>query len=377
MSISRIIKPNRYLRKVLTLKEIAKRELLTIGAKQKVFFPYHTSFIHPAFDELKNKPPVYYTNRHNARLFHYIQGARPKDLEENHIIEVIDHALSLLAPYNGYELTCQEYAEQVPVAKKLYDSSNLKKILFISEGQRALFRRYFPYEELFKKTKVIPLPWSDNTNKAKKQFNKDRTFFLIASHYQAKGVAIVLDAWERYVANNPNAIFTLVSHDISKDIEQQLHSSIILIKQTPLSKKLKEQLYAQSDVVIATTLTDGVIAIEATSYGKPVIVFRTQHSEDFINRENGIGVDVPINIYDEGYGLDWKTNDEYLDRLGLYYRDGRFKTVVEKLVEAFRFFDDPRKLSRFTKNAIEKYHEYQRVELRNKILREMYDECYE
>ena len=130
-------------------------------------------------------------------------------------------------------------------------------------------------------------------------------------------------------------------------------------------------------MAITTTLTDGVTPIEATSYGKPVIVFRAQHSEDFINRGNGILVDVPINIYDEGYGIEWKTNDEYLTHLELYYEEGRFQTTIEKLVDAFRFFDDPRNMSKFTQNAIKKYHEYYRVELRNKVLRELYCECYE
>lgn len=115
----------------------------------------------------------------------------------------------------------------------------------------------------------------------------------------------------------------------------------------------------------------------ATSYGKPVIVFRAQHSDDFINRENGILVDVPINIYDEGYDIDWKTNDEYLTHLELYYDEGRFQTTIEKLVDTFRFFDGPQNLSRFTQKAIEKYHECYRVELRNNNLKEIYDECYE
>ena len=170
MSISQIIKPNIFLKITSIVKELAQRELLTIGVKQKVFFPYRVSLIHPAFNESKNNPPIHYTNKHNARLFHYIQGANSTCLEENHIIEVIDHALSLLAPYNGYALTCQEYVEQVPIAKKLYDSPKLTKILFTSEGQRKVFRRYFPDDELFKKTKVLPLAWHDNTDKAKKQF---------------------------------------------------------------------------------------------------------------------------------------------------------------------------------------------------------------
>ena len=57
--------------------------------------------------------------------------------------------------------------------------------------------------------------------------------------------------------------------------------------------------------------------------------------------------------------------------------EGRFQTTIEKLVDAFRFFEYPQNLSRFTQNAIKKYHEYYKVELRNKKLKEIYGECYE
>ena len=140
---------------------------------------------------------------------------------------------------------------------------------------------------------------------------------------------------------------------------------------------LKEQLYTTSDVAIATAFTDTGMYIEATSYGKPVIVFRMQQSDDFINGEYGILVDVPINIFDEGYGIDWKTNEEYFKRLELYYQEGRFQATVEKLVDAFQCFEDPQIMREYTQNAVKKYHECYSIELRNKNLKEIYDECYE
>lgn len=376
MSISQIIKPNKILFKLKLYEEYLNREIFSNFEEMKIYFPYRAEYFHPAFDELMRHPPINYVNRHNAELFHYIQGANPNGLIKNHIVEVIDHALSILAPYNGLRLTCSDYVNQIPVAKELYESPKIKKIIFISEGQREIFAGYFPDSELMDKTTVIPLAWHDNTKKSKHRFTDERKFLFIASNYTAKGVQIVLDAWEIYIQNNPKAKLTLVSHDIPKETEAELDNSISLIKKAPLPKYLKEKLYAECDVSVATTLTDGVTPIEATSYGKPVIIFRTQHSKDFIDENNGILVDVPVNIYDDEYGIKWKTNDEYLDSVVTFYNNGRFKSTIKNLVDAFAFYDDETNLKSFTNNSISKYRKSYRIEIRHQSLKELYRECY-
>ena len=377
MSIVQLSNNNRIIKKISNGLEYFKRELISINASYKIYFPYHSALRHPVFSELVKHPPLNYTNRKNARLYHQIQGVSKADLGNKNIVEVIDHALSILAPYYGHSLSCNEYSENVNLARTIYESPNIKKVLFISEGQKRLFENYFPIEGLVQKSRVIPVPWKDNIKFKSNNFGGKRRYLLIASDYITKGVPLVLEAWKKFATSNPGSELSLVSHDLPQEKENQLHESVTLYREAPLTRKNKERLYAQSDVVIATTLTDGVTAIEATSFGKPVIVFRNQHSNDFVNRENGVVIDVPINIYDEGYGKIWKTNEEYSELIKQQYIKGGFDEVVERLIHAFTIFRESKTIVQYTQNAVEKYYEFHTIDSRNRALMEVYEEVYE
>jgi glycosyltransferase involved in cell wall biosynthesis len=376
VSISQIIKKGRLSHKFDILKEKLEREFRFSKEQKKVFFPYKAGLLHPVFDELKQTPPlISYVNKNRADLFHYIQGSHPKDFEKDHIIEIIDHALSILAPYNGRACTCEEYVSQIELARQLYLNNNLKKIIFTSNGQLAVFKKYFQDTKILQKAKVIYLPWKDNTHLSRENRSHTRQYLFIASNYQTKGVKIILDSWEKYCDSNITALLTLVSHDLPEDLKKNLPHTVTLVEKAPLSQKLKDRLYSGCDVVISTTLTDGIGAIEAIAYGKPVIIFCTQHSKDFTNFDNGVEVDVPINIYDEGYGILWKTSEAYLKVLDKYYNEGKFEDVTDRLVDVFKSFEEASVLEKMRQNAIKKYYTHHRIELRNKKLMEIYNEC--
>ena len=377
MSISQNIKTNRYIRRLKKVGEYIYRWGQMFNP-YKVYFPYKTDLIHPVFDELKNKPPIKYSNKKDAKLLHLVMGGSKKDLEQKHIVEIIDHAFSIIASYEVFPREPVEYYNRQEKIKELYLSDKLKKIIFISNGQRELFKHYFPQKEILEKSVVIPIPWQDNIAIGKKQKTESINFLFIASNYKTKGVNIVLKAWEKFKSiDTNNSILTLVSHDIPIKVENELHESIKLVKQVPLSIELKNKLYKDSDVVLALTLTDGITAIEATSYGKPIITYRTQHSKNFIDNNNGVEINVPINVYDiDKYGIIWKTKKEFNDIVNEYISNGAFDDTIDKLVATFSQYSQNRKLlEKQTKNAVEKYYKDYTIENRNKKLLEIYDEC--
>lgn len=324
---------------------------MSIGGGQmsspyKVYFPYKTDFIHPAFDELKNNPPIKYSNKKDAKLLHLVMGGSKKDLEQSHVVEIIDHAFSIIASYEVFEREPVEYYNRQDKIKELYLSDKLKKIIFISNGQRELTRYYFPQEEILEKSVVIPIPWRDNTEIGKKQRTKLINFLFIASNYETKGVAILLQAWKKFkTSDTTDATLTLVSHDMPKEAEKSLYKSIELVKQAPLPIDYKNNLYKNADVVLALTLTDGITAIEATSYGKPIITYKTQHSKDFIDNDNGIEIDVPINVYDiDKYGIVWKTKKDFDEVVKEHIANGAFDETVDELVKSFSKYSQDRTL---------------------------------
>jgi glycosyltransferase involved in cell wall biosynthesis len=214
-----------------------------------------------------------------------------------------------------------------------------------------------------------------NLNK-KNNSSKGLNFIFISSNYIAKGVDIVLKAWQEFCVYDKYSTLTLISHDIPKFAASQLER-VEIIKKIPLNNKLKNLLYSKADVAIATTLTDGITPVEAMSYGLPVIVFRSQHSKDFVRNNNGIEIDVPINVYDKGYGVEWKTNESYIDKIIQYNKIGLFNNTINNLINAFKLYSDNRKLlALHKKNAINLFNQEHTIEKRNKKLLEIYDEVY-
>lgn len=377
MSISQNIKTNRYIKKLKKIGEYIYRGV-QMSNTYKVYFPYKTDFIHPAFDELKSRTPIKYANKKDAKLLHLVMGGSINDLEQKHIVEIIDHTFSIIASYEVFPREPVEYYNRREKIKELYLSDKLKKIIFISNGQRELLRHYFPQKEILEKSVVIPIPWKDNINIGKKKKAESINFLCIASNYKAKGVEIVLKAWEKFKSKDSiNSTFTLVSHDIPKEVEENLQKDINLVKQAPLSSELKNELYKNAEIVLALTLTDGITAIEATSYGKPIITYRTQHSKDFIDNDNGVEIEVPINVYDvDKYGIVWKTKKEFDDIVKEHISNGAFDSTIDELVTTFSKYSEDREfLEKQTQNAVEKYYKDYTIGNRNKKLVGIYDEC--
>ena len=376
MSITQNIHTNKFVRKIKKATEMICR----IGSGSRVYFPYKNDLIHPAFDELKKYPPLKYVNKYDANLLHLVMGGSPEDLQKDHIIEIIDHAFSVIAIYEQFPREPIEYYKRQEKIREIYLSKKLKKLIFISKGQLNLFKYYFDDNEILNKAIVIPIPWRNNIELGRNETSKNKINFLfIASNYYMKGVEIVLNAWNKFIKLDnfkKYATLTLVSHDIPHNIEQNLDRSVKLIKQIPLNIKLKNNLYKHSDVVLALTLTDGLTAIEATSYCKPIVVFRTQHSKDFIDNDNGYEIDVPINVYDvDKYGIVWKTKKDFDLIVKRYLKDGLFNKTIEDLVNIFIKYTEDRELLKIQmQNAEEKYYRDYRVEDRNRKLLEIYNE---
>ena len=366
------------IRKDITIKftliiEFTKRLFISFFRKKKIYFTYSSYLFHPIFSEIKKYPPINYCNKFNAKIFHYIQGCLPSEIKNFVIIEVIDHPLSLLAPYLNKELNCSDYIQNIDLATEIYLNDSIKKIILVSNGQFNNFKKYFPDYKILEKATVLPLTWKDNINNGKKDINDSHTYLFIASDFYSKGVFLVIDAWNFFKKNNSKDKLILVCHNIPNEIKIYLDNSIDLIETIPLAIKKKNELYSSADIVIALSLTDGISPIEATSYGKPIIVCRGQHSTDFVNNNNGILVDVPVNIYDDAYGFLWKTELEYIDVIKKMYQKNEFASSIRDLVDALIHFSNKDNIIIARNMAIEKYYNTYQIKNRNQKLLDLYN----
>lgn len=342
MSISQTLKNNKIKNNINKCLDAFERVIFSDN-NLKVFFPYKSELIHPVFDEIKRNPPLSYSNRSAAQLRHLIAGPSKHDLGQNQIIEIIDHALSVSSVSEKFEDEPIEYIKRIDKCRDIYGSTWVKKIIMHTSGQKEIFNKYFTESEIREKIIVLPLPWKNNIEIGEKLKSSSIEFSYIASNFITKGALIVINAWNKFnEIYKGDAKLTIVCHDIPNQYIQNKINNLEIIKKIPLSINDKNSIFKKTDVSIVLTLTDGISAIEATSYGKPIIVNNTQHGNDFVNNGNGIMLQTPLNIYDyEKYGTLWKQNCEFELEIMHYHRHKLFENVENELAnKMWRYAND-------------------------------------
>lgn len=308
--------------------QIIRRSL--INTNQKIYFPYFDLInSHPSFLIFYKIPPLNYSTFNKAKNFHYINSIPESHLNKNFIIEPNDHPLSVSKRSEPYEVI-----NFIGAAASIYQSELCKKIIVTGERQVALFQRYLP--NLEQKISIIRgISVAKEIDLLKKYTNLGNlTFLCMASDYRKKAVDIVIAAWKDSNAKKHSTLI-IACPNIPYEIAQSLGDhNIHLISDAPISQTLKHRLYSNAHVVIAPVHTDGGANIsEAFEYGIPVITMRSYR--DCILRENGWEIDVPLNFYDEGYGIEWKTWGDYWELLHSLKIHGKFNPVIEKFVSLF------------------------------------------
>lgn len=373
MSISRITNKNIFLRIFSFTKEFILREL----KKGDVFFPYKIQIPHPLYTFWKDNPPCRYSNIYNAKLYHFINTIPSKYLNKPHILEIIDHPLSILSKYIDGEFTHKKYIDNLPLAKRMYLSNNMKKILVPFYGIVPIMNDYFDLE-LNDKIIVIRHPMKDNIKNHIKEPSEVLNFLNISSDFHAKGTRFIINAWDKFANNKNNVKLTIVCHNIPEIYENNLPNSITLIKRVPLLSEEKDELFKCADVFIANTLTDGGGAQEALSYGKPLVLFRLYSADDLVSKNNGFIVDVPISIYDtKHYGKTWYTHNDFLDFIEIYNQNGGFLNTIADLCKIFNRYNDHRELvEEHRRNSIKLFYDEFSLDVRNKKIMSIYKDAY-
>ncbi len=295
--------------------------------KYRIYFPYYSLLnTHPFFSRYHFHPPLKYSNYSEAQLAHWINRPETGLPKIKCVIEPNDHPLAVTGISEPIEVL-QRIGEVIDI----YSSDNCKKILLSGEGQLILFKRYLP-SSLVEKTTLIPLgaiPKQVNFS-VRRQTVVTPIFLCLASDYSRKAVDLLIEAWIGSIAKNYCQLI-LACPNVPNAIESiLLKNNIQLIKKAPLTNFEKSELLKRSHVVIAPLHTDGgANVIEAFEYGLPVITMRSQRT--FVTQSSGWVVDVPFYFYDSGYGVEWRTWEEFWAVLDSAKANGNFDSSIESL----------------------------------------------
>jgi len=297
--------------------------------KYKIF-PFH-----PAFERYYEHPPLRYCLFRSARLYHWLH--HPDVINQKpFVIEPNDHPF---APAIEYEP--EKNLQKKEDVLKLYQTAQCKKILVESSGQMELFKYYFP--EILSKCEIIRLGAIPRVSidEIKSKNTQNLTFLCLASDFVLKGVDLIIDSWCA-LKSKDNIKLILCCPNVPESYRKKISAekTIILNTKAPLNESEKHQLHLQAHVVLAPLHIDGGgNVIEAMEYGLPIITFRCQRSADQVMNKNGFIVDVPFYYYDtEGWGIRWKTKEEFLKILENSKKNGGFSKTLEELTSHYQFF---------------------------------------
>lgn len=338
----------------------------------RVFYPYrdlmHT---HPFFLRYYQHPPVAYNNYYGASLCHWVNQVPEVARSMPYLIEPNDHPLAVTG-----KSVPREVLGGIEQAKETYLDQNCKKILVESEGQLALFRRYFP-ESVILKTEIvrlgtIPYP-TDFTEKLSNI--KQPIFLCLASDYKRKAVDLVIKAWCESKAKIGSKLILACPNVPQQLIPALEKENVQLVRKAPLTEQEKHELHRAAHVVIAPLHVDGGANIlEAFEHGLPVITMRSQRS--FIREGNGWEVDVPFYFYDEGYGKEWPTWDRFWELLEDAKNNHAFDLTVHGFIRTFdEIAQSPEKLVEMGRVSYELAKGEFSLENRNAVLRRIYQEA--
>ena len=363
-----------HLKKLISLPGLS-REIIQRATHHdplKVYFRYQhiDLYTHPIFDRLYKHPPLAYCNLWNANLYHWISSPDRYD-DKPFIIEPNDHPLAPTGLSQPIDVI-----NNISKAKSIYSLPQCKKILVEFTGQLELFQRYC--SEVLPKCEIVrggSIPKIIDFNQSEKTLDQ-LTFLCLASDFVKKGVDLLLDAWFEFSDRKKHKLLLVCPWVPENYANRALNENVIILKKAPLSPNEKDVLHSQAHVAIGPLHIDGSAnMIEAMEFGLPIITMRYHRSQDLIMNNNGFVAEVPFCFYDEGYGYEWPTWEEFFRVLSSAKLNGDFDKTKEDFVKSFQYFsDNPLEVINMGKRSYELAKDEFSLTKRNKQLLKIYKE---
>ena len=349
-------------------------------SRANVFFPYYNLYTHPFILKRnygRNAPQIW-TNIKSSSIVHCIQYPKSDYLGKKVIIEPNDHILVI-----GCALGFFKPSDHVKYCSHISDYISSSKVSRVLIGDNELInhaRFYFSNDALKKfvmypEMSCVPAVTMHSLNEKIKKISEGGIirYLSIASSYKIKAVDLLLEA---FAEAQSKGSLTLVCHDIPENMEKNIfkNKNINLIKNIPLSEKMKKQLYLNADVYINTTYIDGGTAVNnALEYGLPIISNTYHRGKALLKIKNGILINEPMKYYDpDGYGILWNSFESYLEQVHVLKKKGGYESVKKQLINAFKYYEE--KPSNILKEGIKSLElaEKNSLEQSNRILRDLY-----
>jgi len=323
---------------------------------------------HMIWQSYDTHPPVAYVTQEQARLCHFI-GHVPKNNRKPFIKE-IEHVLYV----PGLARNCAARLREASRIERQYHSENCKAIFGPSDSVIRQVAYHISTLGIEDKLHVV-LPaypdQPDNTHEHTGPF----TILTISNKFWGRGIPLAIEVFKRLREKyGQNVRMKLVCEDVP--VDYPLAEGLELIRVHQLSRDLRYKLYREANVFLVLSLMEHCVDLEAIAHGVPTVSTPTFDKGGWIlPGQTGYIVDPPFSLYDESFGIKWKTWNQFQEIVKIRFERGDLSYMItEAIAHVESLMNNPDQLKKMGQAAQKLQREKHSFEARNKQIRQIYAE---
>ena len=147
-----------------------------------------------------------------------------------------------------------------------------------------------------------------------------------------------------------------------------------LIRVRRLDSQLRYKLYREANVFLLLGLMQTGVVLETMAHGVPTVSTPNYDRGGWIlPGETGVIVEPPFSLYDEGFGTEWKTWNQFQRIVKTRFERGDLSYMVTEAVTHIEFLmNNPDRLKQMGQAAQRQQREKHSIEARNAQVRQIY-----
>ncbi|ODS41511.1 MAG: hypothetical protein A7315_05925 [Candidatus Altiarchaeales archaeon WOR_SM1_79] len=323
---------------------------------------------HPVWREYFVNPPVQYTSREEADLWH-ISNVIPDRINNDFVIDS-EHPIIL----SGHTREYYMITEKKEAIEEQLNSSHCRKILPFSNGAKDELLYYLDLDkEVIDKIEVVYPSTTQKTNKVKEISDGDLVTFLhVGNKFYGKGTRDLIESVKLLDEKYSNKF---ICHIVSNDLRDVQYSGDSIVWHKDVSYEELHGLYEKAHVFVLPLLQDSwAVYLECLSLGIPMISTGIYDKKEIISdNHNGLIVEAPYSLFDHNYMLKkWNIWDEFCD----YAKNNLDFGFVERICGGMEYFiENKDEVTRMSNNMFSVLNNKFSTEIKNKKIRRIYQEA--
>jgi len=311
-------------------------------------------------------PPVVSAPVKSARLFHFIDILPMKVGKP--FIHTIQHPLFVAGLSRNYTARLAE----APRIERQYRSDNCKAIFCPADSQVRQAKRCLDMSGIEDKLHLV-LPACPDQPDNLHEHTGPFTILTISNKFWGRGVHLAIETYRVLRKKYGKSIrMKLVCEDVPKGYP--LVEGLELIRVRRLSGVMREKLYQEASVFLLLSLHEFGVVLETMARGVPTV--STPNGEKggwILPGETGFIVEPPFRLYDEGFGIRWKTWDQFQSIVKAQFEAGNLSYMITEAVAHVEFLmNNPDQLKKMGQAAQKQQREKHSFRPHNKQVRKIY-----